>query len=81
MALAFLLPLPTNQPNLYDDRGRTSSIASLVIRPLLLLLIFLSTGEPSVRLSALVVFSVANLDRFLLLGNSTDNSYFVFKPP
>ena len=48
---------------------------------LLLLLIFLSTGDPRVKLSALVVFSVANLDLFLLLGNSTDNSYLGLLEP
>jgi hypothetical protein len=48
---------------------------SSFIKPLLVPSSFLSTGDPSVRLSALVVFSVASLDFLRVLGSSTDSSY------
>lgn len=52
------------------------------MRPILLLSGFLSTGEPSVKLSALVVFSVASFDRLRLEGSSTMSLYLgdLFEP-
>lgn len=65
------------------DCGLTSSSSSSSffsirsdMRPLLFLSSVLSTGDPRVRLSALVVFSVASLDLLRELGSSTASSYF-----
>lgn len=58
----------------------TPSKGSLPSTPLLLLSGFLSGGDPSVKLSALVVFSVASFDFLRIDGISTESSYLAVWP-